>query len=210
MNLCYPTQEASVSLAKRRGLDLRRFSMTSVRSPVSMALELATARKMRSRETVAFTLPAESLRVIGALLESIGKMHYSTQPRWASYRQFNELGYIEQWGSGIARIRTLCRQAGNPEPQFAETGGFLDREFHRTGSPNPDVQLGERLGEKLGETPQQILSALSANPRMAITQLAKELGISTTAVEKQIARLKQQGALERIGPAKGGHWKVKS
>lgn len=51
-----PFQEASVSLAKRRVPDLRRCSITWVDSPVSMALELATARTMRLRETT--TLPA--------------------------------------------------------------------------------------------------------------------------------------------------------
>lgn len=29
-------------------------------------------------------------------------------------RVFKELGYIEQWGSGMSRIRELCQQASNP------------------------------------------------------------------------------------------------
>jgi predicted HTH transcriptional regulator len=43
---------------------------------------------------------------------------------------------------------------------------------------------------------------------MTISQLAKELGLSTRAVEKQLAKLQQDQKLQRIGAAKGGHWQV--
>ena len=39
---------------------------------------------------------------------------------------------------------------------------------------------------------------------MTIPQLAEELGISTRAVEKQIAKLQKDKRLKRIGPARGG------
>lgn len=34
------------------------------------------------------------------------------------------------------------------------------------------------------------------------------IGLSLRAVEKQLAKLKQDGILRRIGPDKGGHWEV--
>jgi len=37
-------------------------------------------------------------------------------------RVFKELGLIEQWGSGIGRMRSACREAGLPEPHFEELG----------------------------------------------------------------------------------------
>ncbi|PKN31131.1 MAG: hypothetical protein CVU64_00265 [Deltaproteobacteria bacterium HGW-Deltaproteobacteria-21] len=43
---------------------------------------------------------------------------------------------------------------------------------------------------------------------MTIPDLAEALTISTRAVEKQIMRLRNEGRLRRIGPAKGGHWEV--
>jgi len=54
----------------------------------------------------------------------------------------------------------------------------------------------------------KILELLAASPDMTIPQLAKELGLSTRAVEKQLAKLQQDNKLQRIGPAKGGHWQV--
>jgi ATP-dependent DNA helicase RecG len=43
---------------------------------------------------------------------------------------------------------------------------------------------------------------------MTIPELAEALGITTRGVEKQIAKLRQDGRLRRVGPAKGGHWEV--
>jgi ATP-dependent DNA helicase RecG len=54
----------------------------------------------------------------------------------------------------------------------------------------------------------KILKLLADIPDMTIPQLAKELGLSTRAVEKQIAKLQQDNLLKRIGPARGGHWQV--
>jgi ATP-dependent DNA helicase RecG len=54
----------------------------------------------------------------------------------------------------------------------------------------------------------KILKLLADIPDMTIPQLAKELGLSTRAVEKQIAKLQQDNQLKRSGPARGGHWQV--
>ena len=70
-------------------------------------------------------------------------------------------------------------------------------------------ELGEKLGEKLGEPRTAIINAMLSNARVTAVELARTLQISTTAVEKNLRILKEQGHIERIGPAKGGHWQVK-
>ncbi|GGD79332.1 ATP-binding protein [Lacimicrobium alkaliphilum] len=106
--------------------------------------------------------------------------------------------------SATNRLRKLCQQAGNPEPTIKETGDFVDIEFHRTVSTD-DVEGSEKSSEK---TP-SLLALIQRDPRISARSLAEELGVSSRAIEKQIAQLKQQGKLDRIGPAKGGYWKVK-
>ncbi len=69
-------------------------------------------------------------------------------------------------------------------------------------------KLNEKLDEKLGVRRASILEMIHANPKITVTDLASRLGISRTAVDKNIQLLKANGWLERIGPAKGGHWKV--
>ncbi len=46
------------------------------------------------------------------------------------------------------------------------------------------------------------------HPTISITALSKQIGISTTAIEKNIDFLKNEGFIERIGPDKGGYWHV--
>jgi ATP-dependent DNA helicase RecG len=44
---------------------------------------------------------------------------------------FKELGLIEQWGSGIARIKKSCLDIGLDEPKIEEMNDFVDVEFFR-------------------------------------------------------------------------------
>ncbi|OXS13665.1 ATP-dependent DNA helicase [Zobellella denitrificans] len=125
-------------------------------------------------------------------------------------RVFKELGYIEQWGSGIARIRALCTQAGNPEPTFAETGDFFDIEFHRAGLDAIGGSIGgsEVAQAVLTERQQAVLELIKQNPRMPYRQMASELGINDSAVKKHLEKLKEANVIERIGGTRG-YWKVK-
>jgi ATP-dependent DNA helicase RecG len=58
-------------------------------------------------------------------------------------RIFKELGYIEQWGSGIQRIKAACTAIGLTEPIIREKGDFVDVEFYRpvsnTNEKAPDT-----------------------------------------------------------------------
>ncbi|MBC2706713.1 MAG: HTH domain-containing protein [ANME-2 cluster archaeon] len=47
------------------------------------------------------------------------------------------------------------------------------------------------------------------NPQVSIPEIAEAIGRTTRAIEMQIAKLKAEGLIKRIGPAKGGHWVVK-
>ena len=52
------------------------------------------------------------------------------------------------------------------------------------------------------------LAFLSENPRATVAQLAQHLGCSKRSAERMVAQLKEEGALERQGSARGGEWKV--
>lgn len=55
----------------------------------------------------------------------------------------------------------------------------------------------------------KIIALLSEDGKLSAVALAEEIGISAKAVEKHLANLKANGIIERIGPAKGGYWKVR-
>lgn len=58
------------------------------------------------------------------------------------------------------------------------------------------------------QTPNLVLQHLATNPNMTLSEVAQLIGKSVRAVERAVAKLKQQGKLEFIGPKKGGHWLV--
>ena len=55
---------------------------------------------------------------------------------------------------------------------------------------------------------EKILSLLKTEPELAAREIGRRIGISSRAVEKQIANLRREGRLRRSGPAKGGRWEV--
>jgi len=60
------------------------------------------------------------------------------------------------------------------------------------------VEIDEDLSDKL----------IKENPYISKKELSEAIGISTTAVDKNITRLKKEGLLKRSGPDKGGHWEI--
>jgi ATP-dependent DNA helicase RecG len=62
---------------------------------------------------------------------------------------------------------------------------------------------------KTEKSSEKILFLLKAEPKLSAREVANRLEITPRAVEKQIAKLRQEGRLRRIGPAKGGHWEVR-
>lgn len=63
--------------------------------------------------------------------------------------------------------------------------------------------------EKPQKSREKIVDLLSRDGKLSAVALAKKIGISAKSVEKHLANLKADGIIERIGPAKGGYWKVK-
>ena len=64
-------------------------------------------------------------------------------------------------------------------------------------------------GEKPTKSRDKIIALLSANGKLSAVALAEKIGISAKAIEKHLANLKAEGIIERIGPAKGGYWKIR-
>ena len=144
--------------------------------------------------------------------------------------------YIEQMGTGTLDMIDRCAKAGLPEPEFEASGEFVIRIRRAALAGRPVVftgQIGFRAdaGEKTREkadasgedtvrtrekarentrekTGRKILALIAADPEITTARMAEEIGISRKGIEWQIRRLKSAGRLERIGPAKGGRWRV--
>ena len=62
----------------------------------------------------------------------------------------------------------------------------------------------------LNETRIKILSMIREDNQISIAQMAEKLGLSTTAVEKNLTYLKNNGYLIREGRTSSGYWEIKT
>jgi ATP-dependent DNA helicase RecG len=53
-----------------------------------------------------------------------------------------------------------------------------------------------------------VLELLANDPNLTVPQLADRLQKSEVTIHRAIRDLRESGRLERIGPDKGGYWKV--
>jgi predicted HTH transcriptional regulator len=60
------------------------------------------------------------------------------------------------------------------------------------------------ISEKLGENHE----AIRDNNAVTAVDLNQYLGLTLRAVEKQLAKMKLDGVLRRVGPDKGGYWAI--
>ena len=58
-------------------------------------------------------------------------------------------------------------------------------------------------------TEERILEWFKSDPTITVSSLAERLNLSTRAVEKQLAKLKKEGRVARVGSARKGYWDVR-
>ena len=109
---------------------------------------------------------------------------------------------IERWGSGLRRIYTACQET-DVKVEFRKLKSGFMVVFSRSGK-----LIGEPSAKSSLKSSQKILEFISHDPTITIREMASELGISDRAVKKNIQKLKDQGLLRRVGPARGGHWEI--
>ncbi len=124
---------------------------------------------------------------------------------------FFRAGYIEAWGRGIEKINNECKLAGVSVPEINYDFAGLMITFKagirikigKTGEIYPITTPETRV-----KTREEILKLISENPSISTEDMSNRIGISKKGIEWQIMRLKKDGTIQRIGPAKGGYWKV--
>ncbi|MBU4479200.1 MAG: putative DNA binding domain-containing protein [Candidatus Omnitrophica bacterium] len=167
------------------------------------------------RTICAFANTAGGKLYIG--IDDLKKQHKSKPRNEFLADVFFKAGMIEAWGRGTIKIVDECKKAGLPEPEFREEfGGFSvyfrkppqgEKRGERVGD-----KVGERVGDKVGEkisfNQRKIIEFIKKDASISARELAGLIGISQRKIEENIAKLKAKGILERMGPDKGGAWRV--
>ncbi|MBA7527482.1 hypothetical protein ES705_19658 [subsurface metagenome] len=120
------------------------------------------------------------------------------------------LGYVNRYNRGIERVRRELKENGNPDAVFdyKKLGVFgvtvmdvlFDKDsLDKTGEETREktgvkswVKTKKRLGEKLGKTEWRILEIVYDDSSISIVKMAEIIGISTTAIENNIKKLKNK------------------
>lgn len=166
--------------------------------------------------------------------EKLGTLAVRRNPLIADL--FHRIHLVEKMGTGINRIKEECKKHGNVNFEIETNGYFIARfklkkkAVERAGKkvtekvtekireiinknislPKKElgVKLGEKLGVKLGENEAEILRKIMENRLITSIELSEKIGISTTAIENNLSKLKKKKLLKRVGPDKGGYWEV--
>jgi ATP-dependent DNA helicase RecG len=152
----------------------------------------------------------------GVTVKQLSGKHISKPTNPLIAGAFHRTGAVEVWGRGTNRVIEMCKKHGAAPPTFEELQGFLIVTFKAQivadGDPGEARGLAEKVGrrlvEGLADTQRKILDLMRKNPAISKRELAATIGVSTTAVDKNIASLKAKDLVHRIGPDKGGHWDV--
>ena len=80
-----------------------------------------------------------------------------------------------------------------------------------TSTEQENETMGQEKGKKRARKGQEkLLALIKVNPHISVSSIAKECGMSIKTIRNLIDELREDKLLERIGPAKGGYWKVLS
>lgn len=121
---------------------------------------------------------------------------------------FLQLHISEKSGRGVPKI---IEAYGKDAFTFRENSIVVTIPFNRIHT------VGNKVGIKVGNTDsrkklnsrrQKILSEMRDNPNITIAELASFLSVSETSIENNLAFLRINGYIERVGSKKTGYWKV--
>jgi ATP-dependent DNA helicase RecG len=150
-------------------------------------------------------------------------------------RTFYRRGLIETWGRGTLRIAGLMRERGLDPPMVEVRQGAMLVTFRLptaaskaptsarprpgkrvTPEKTPEKTLEKTAGKAAGmgrgkvrlDTLAAVLELLAQAPSLSVSELARRLNRSDSAIHRAVRRLRESGRLRRVGPDKGGSWQV--
>ncbi|MFD2034037.1 ATP-binding protein [Belliella marina] len=164
----------------------------------------------------------------GGLTSAISPSEFGTKSHSRNplvFGLFVRINLVEQIGSGIERMRDEMNNAALPKPEFKVDGMFtaIFNRMKSSGkssgkgsgkSSEPDwvelkIIIQQRSAKKLSKSALKILEMVFTSSEVTIPEMAKKMGITERAIEKNIQKLKGLELLERKEGNRGGYWQLK-
>lgn len=134
---------------------------------------------------------------------------------------FARLGYMEQEGSGLNKIRNAYEHAINynpdMEPQFYSNKVQFNvtlKNLNRRSEKETALKTTPKTTLKttpivMNKTQKKIMKMVGKNPRITQKQIADKLGLSIRAVKLSMKNLTDKNMIVRIGSPRSGYWEIK-
>lgn len=113
---------------------------------------------------------------------------------------------VEAFGSGLRKIYSLCEADGvkifyeNHENDFMI--GFTRRDANLDNDDKP------KNNKSLDEREIKIMESIKENPYITNDELGKRFNVTSRTIARSISNLKNKDLIRRVGPTKGGYWKI--
>ncbi|MBI5389005.1 winged helix-turn-helix transcriptional regulator [Candidatus Woesearchaeota archaeon] len=117
---------------------------------------------------------------------------------------------IEKWGSGLRRITQECKTARVSVRFEVLKYGFsvVFSRWNETEGKTITEKYPEKYPGDLNATQRKMLDLIYQNNNITLKEMSALLKLSREGIKKNIRLLKEKGIIQRIGPDKGGHWKM--
>lgn len=137
------------------------------------------------------------------------------------------LGYVNRFNRGIELVKVQLAENGNPEPVFVynkvtsfavsvsepnQVDEIQEKEVINKEDDRSLSKYGlntEEIWKKYGRNTEEILKIIVKNPESTTQIMAEQINVSVSTIEKNIAKLKRAGIIERVGSTKSGYWKIR-
>ena len=124
------------------------------------------------------------------------------------------IGFGEDVGSGFPKIIAAWKETNWGEPQLLnkldvdEVELVLPVPSTKAMSDTAPANAPANAPVKLSKTQSAIIKVLLKDNRTTYEDLARTIGVDRTTIRRNIAVLKEKGAIRRVGEDKNGYWQV--
>ena len=122
----------------------------------------------------------------------------------------NEEGSEKKFGvNGKSSVKTFGDLQKSSVKKFGDSCKSSETRFGNN-SESSETRFGKVANENksVGKTAQKIIDLVISDPSISAEAMAYRIGVSSRAVEKQIAKLRSMGILTREGATFGGYWRI--
>ncbi|MCP5499964.1 MAG: hypothetical protein H7A25_08680 [Leptospiraceae bacterium] len=127
-------------------------------------------------------------------------------------RVFKELGLIEEWGTGIKRMKNACLSAGIKPPTIEEKGDFIDVTFYRNLENKKTNSGSDRLRpittdyDRLNEEEKELLLFIQKEVKITRKKAKEKFEYGETKLKSLFNTLLEKGLIERKGKGRNTYY----